>query len=310
MSLVLLELLVLDNLNPVAIRVEDESNALHAAVGQPLLPVDTLLFPPLASRINVIHGDTDMAKTLRLIVAIVVLEVLILLRPIIPSQLQNTLTIRLLRVLALEVDIGQKVQVELRILVLTRPDERHTHDILVELQTLLRILDTDHAVVESISLDICRRHTFRLGSLALADNLNPVTIRVEREGNALHAPIGQAFLEFDAGVLEALAGGLDVVDANACVAKTLAGLGVAVGDFEVRVVLGAVVVCEFKDTLTAGPSFAGGDGFGAVVGEEIEVELGFGLLDLVDLLQAEEFVEFDAAFRVLDSNHGMIEDIS
>jgi len=34
--------LILNNFNPIAVRIEDESDILHPAVGEPFLPVDIL----------------------------------------------------------------------------------------------------------------------------------------------------------------------------------------------------------------------------------------------------------------------------
>ena len=68
---------------------------------------------------------------------------------------------------------------------------------------------------------------------------------------------------------------------------------VAISDFVVGVVFGAVVVSKLDDALAIGPMVAVRNGLGAVVCEEVEVELRIGVLDLVDELEAEEFVERD-----------------
>jgi hypothetical protein len=52
------EPLVLDDLNPVSIRVQDECNVLHAAVGQPLLPVDVERLETGAGGVEVVDRDT------------------------------------------------------------------------------------------------------------------------------------------------------------------------------------------------------------------------------------------------------------
>jgi hypothetical protein len=59
-----------------------------------------------------------------------------------------------------------------------------------------------------------------------------------------HATVGQLLLELVAGILDALAGGLDVVDADAGVAEAAVRLLVTGSDGEVGVVLSAVVVGE------------------------------------------------------------------
>jgi hypothetical protein len=107
-----------------------------------------------------------------------------------------------------------------------------------------------------------------------------------------HLAIRQLLLELVSCILNALARRLDVVDRDAEMAKA-ARVRVAVRDLIVGVVLGAVVVRELDDTLAVGPVVAVRDGFGAVVCEEVEVELCVWVLDLVDELEAEEFVELD-----------------
>lgn len=48
---------VLDNLNPVSIGVQQESDVVHAAVRQSLLPVALEILKSLASSVQVIHRD-------------------------------------------------------------------------------------------------------------------------------------------------------------------------------------------------------------------------------------------------------------
>lgn len=52
------KLLILDNLDPVAIRVQEESHVLHSAVRQSLLPVDVQVLKALAGSTDVVDGDT------------------------------------------------------------------------------------------------------------------------------------------------------------------------------------------------------------------------------------------------------------
>lgn len=74
----LLQTLILNDLNPVVVWVEDKRDILHSPVREPLLPVHILVLEPLARRIEVVDADADVAESLRLRVAVVVLEVLIL----------------------------------------------------------------------------------------------------------------------------------------------------------------------------------------------------------------------------------------
>ena len=53
-------------------------------------------------------------------------------------------------------------------------------------------------------------------ALVLHD-LDPVAVGVEQEGDVLHAAVGEALLPAGVEVLEPLAGGVDVVDRDACV---------------------------------------------------------------------------------------------
>ena len=53
-----LYLLVLDDFNPVAIRVKNEGNVLHATVCQALLPTYSLVVETLARGVKIIYRDT------------------------------------------------------------------------------------------------------------------------------------------------------------------------------------------------------------------------------------------------------------
>ena len=52
------EALVLDNLDPVVVGVQDKGDILHAAVRQPLLPVDVERLEPGTSGVDVVDRDT------------------------------------------------------------------------------------------------------------------------------------------------------------------------------------------------------------------------------------------------------------
>jgi hypothetical protein len=95
--------IILNNLDPIVVWVQDERNKLHTAICEPLLPVDLEVLKSLTGSINIIDGDTftrldkprhevirvltDMAESLRFIVSIVIDEALLLLRTIVPRQL-------------------------------------------------------------------------------------------------------------------------------------------------------------------------------------------------------------------------------
>lgn len=70
-------------------------------------------------------------------------------------------------------------------------------------------------------------------------------------------------------------------------------VSVAIGDFVIWVVLGAVVVRKLDDAFSICPMVSVRDCLGAIVCEEVEVELGVRVLKLVDQLQTEKLVELD-----------------
>lgn len=137
---------------------------------------------------------------------------------------------------------------------------------------------THHAIRARVR----RRRLLLLGVVSalaagrLADDLDPVAVRIQRKGDVLHAAVRQPLLEPVAGVLEAAAGGLDAVDADADVAEAAVGLGVAAVDLVVRVVLGPVVVRQLDHALAVEDAAARGQCAGAVVRQEVQVELVVG----------------------------------
>ena len=134
---------------------------------------------------------------------------------------------------------------------------------------------------------------FRLLDRILPDDLHPVAVGIQGEGDAPHAAVRQFLLELIPSVFEPLAGRLDVVDADANVSEALARIAVAVGNFEGGVVLRAVVVRQLEDAFAVGPVVACGGGLGRVIGEEVQVEFVVRKGELVDLFEAEELVVFD-----------------
>lgn len=100
-----LQSLILNHLDPIAIRVKHEGHILHTAVGQTLLPVNIQRLEARAGRVEVIDGDTcavrqsflgkkarlltDMAKSLGLGVAIMIDLAFLLLGAIVPGQFQD-----------------------------------------------------------------------------------------------------------------------------------------------------------------------------------------------------------------------------
>lgn len=108
-----------------------------------------------------------------------------------------------------------------------------------------------------------------------------------------HAAVGQPLLEPVAGLVDARAGSLQVLDAHAGVTKAAVRLGVAVVDPVARVVLGAVVVRQLDQALAVPQVAARRRGPGGVVAEKVQVKLGLGELELLDQGHAQERVELD-----------------
>lgn len=65
-------------------------------------------------------------------------------------------------------------------------------------------------------------------------------------------------------------------------AEAFSGVGIPVVGGVVRIVFGAVVVGEFEDALTIRPVGFVRESIGRVIGEEVEVEIGSRLGDLLD----------------------------
>jgi hypothetical protein len=124
--------LVLDNLNPVTIGVQQKGNVLHAPVCESLLPADILILKSLASSFEIVNRNTcfvsfrnhqlhanrltNMAKALGLAVAVVVVKALVLLGTIVPCQLEKTLPVASILILTLGerliAGIAKEVKVE------------------------------------------------------------------------------------------------------------------------------------------------------------------------------------------------------
>lgn len=323
-----LDALVLDHLDPVAIRIQQESHIVHPTVGQALLEVDLEQLEPLASLLEVIDRDTccrkyehakqttdrgaveltNMAESLRLGVTIVVDGALLLLSAVVPGQLQDTFPLSDTVFSALldwwvGAGVPQEVQVETVIRVLSGPQQRHAHLLRVELQADLGILDAQHGVVQTVRAGVRGGRQVLIGA---SDDLHPVPVRVLGEGNVSHASLGQLLLERVACILNALAGGFDVVHRDGDMAEAPVGLGVAIDYAVVGVVLGAVVVSELQDGIAIGPVAVTLEGFGTIVGEKVVGEFPLGEIELVDQAHAQKLIEFHRSLGVLDPHHRVL----
>lgn len=131
----------------------------------------------------------------------------------------------------------------------------------------------------------------------LRDDLDPVSVGVEREGDVLHAAVGQLLLEPVPGLLEPPTRRLDVVDRDAEVPEAAVRLHVAVADRVARVILGPVVVRQLDDALAVREDVAVRRCRWRVVRQEVQVELGLGELQLLHQAQPQELVELDCRIR-------------
>lgn len=110
----------------------------------------------------------------------------LLLRPMIPSQFENPLSISngidavdtLVRRGGLGT-IGKEVQSEVRAGVFAK--QCHSHDFLVELEGYVFVFHPEHGVVHAVRIDMGFLDVFGLFYVVLGDDFDPVVIGVESE---------------------------------------------------------------------------------------------------------------------------------
>ena len=92
---------------------------------------------------------TDVTEALGLRVAVVVLEALVLFGAVVPGELEETFVVGSEAAFghALGSGVAEEVQVEAGGLLLEGTEKCHAHSLLVELEGLLGVLNTDHGVV-------------------------------------------------------------------------------------------------------------------------------------------------------------------
>ena len=144
------------------------------------------------------------------------------------------------------------------------------------------------------------------------DNLDPVTVRVFKEGQRLHAAIAQAFLEINAQRFETLAGSHDIRHRNADMTKA-ARIGVAVMVNNTGVGFRAVVVRQLQNARNGFHP----DSACSVIGwylslvdqrEEVQAELSLWEVAFFNQRKAENTgVEIQGFLDVLDTQHGVVE---
>lgn len=235
-----------------------------------------------------------MAKPLRLRVAIVVHIAFLLLRAVVPGQFEDTFPLgdRVLCILLhLGVGLGvcQEVEVEAGVLVLAGAHQGHTHNLLVEFQASLGTLDPEHSVVQAVGAGVRRSSCDIL--VLTTDDFHPVSIGVLDESNVSHATVRKLLLERVPRILKSFAGHLDVVDGDGQVTESTVWFCVAVDHAVVGIALRAVVMGEFDDTVAVRPVTVALERGGAVVRKEVEGELVLGEVELLDLVETQEFIE-------------------
>src|SRR5882757_6308970 len=85
----ILEPLWLDDFDPVAVRILDECDIAHLALIGPLDERHTVLVEPADRRVQIGHREANVAKALRLRVAVVVLECRVALRAPVVRELED-----------------------------------------------------------------------------------------------------------------------------------------------------------------------------------------------------------------------------
>lgn len=213
-----------------------------------------------------------MAETLRFLVSIVVAKRLVLLSAVIPCQLEKTLAVRCHTVLArypLAPGVAQEVQVEAMLGAPRSSEQGHAQDLLIELERLLGVFHSEHGVVlvpldqtNRLSRDaasgtyhlVCANigsgHTLCLLERLLAHNFYPISVRIQSKSDVTHPAVAELLVKLVPGILNSLTCLLDIIYADADMAKSSMGLDVAVVDLEASIILCAVVVGQLDDTLS------------------------------------------------------------
>lgn len=147
---------------------------------------------------------------------------------------------------------------------------------------------TNHAVRIQVSLLDISSLLDRL----LPDNLNPVSIRVQDKSDVVHPTISELLLELIPSILNPLAGRLNMVNRDTGVSKSSVGLLVAVVDRVGGIILRAVVVRQFNESLPISVGLAVRHSLGAVISQEVEIKLVLRELELSNHFHANELIEF------------------
>lgn len=139
--------------------------------------------------------------------------------------------------------------------------------------------------------------------ITATDDFHPVAIGILDESNIPHATIRELLLERVSRVLESLAGLLDVVDGDSQVTESAVRFCVAVDHAVVGVTFRAVVVSELDNTVAVRPVTVTLKRRGAVVCKEVEGEFVLGEVELLDLAEAEVFIELHCQSLTFGLSH-------
>mmetsp|Transcript_49908 Transcript_49908/g.82181 ORF Transcript_49908/g.82181 Transcript_49908/m.82181 type:complete len:452 (-) Transcript_49908:411-1766(-) len=307
----------LNNLDPVSVRVFGKRQPLHAPVQWALHKAKSEGLQLRARGIHVVHQETNVAEALAALrVPGMVREPLLRLGAVVVRQLQHgpeqrrTESGSLVAVRGrghdVRRDVGHEIQREIRKRHL--PHERQP-ETLIKRHRDLRVAHAQHRLGEVVL--VRQRRGF-----PATHNLDPVAVRVQGEGQALHPPLVRALLEGDPGRLQLRRARVHVIARDRDVAEAVA-VRVARVVREVLVVLRAPIVGEFQSDPRVrpqisvglgGPRLEGiGLGVGRQTGQEIEAELHVREVQPVQQREAQEVaVEGEGFHRILDAEHCLL----
>jgi hypothetical protein len=152
---------------------------------------ETHVWPTGVERVSTYHilgsGKSRRHTSLRLVVTVVILDAVVALRAVVVRQLENTLAISdrvnaVCRLLGSLGTVAEEVECEAGLLLFRSALEGHAHDVPVEFERLLSILDSDHGVVHAVCVDV-RLLALGLTDGVLGDDFDPVAVGVEGESD-------------------------------------------------------------------------------------------------------------------------------
>jgi len=148
--------LVGNDFDPVAIGVDDESDALHLAIVGLLLERNTELFQSVTGLVDIVDGDGDMAESPAWVaVTVRVLEARVVFSSMVVRQLENTFSceagLGLFLVCESTTCVVVRKEVEGKVVVDLLGVLLHSEEVAVEFQGRLRVPDAKHGMVEPVT---------------------------------------------------------------------------------------------------------------------------------------------------------------